>query len=273
MSLLVLRGRLYMKLKDADSARRDLLASYTMQPNAAAAEKLGELAELTKDSAEASKQYARAFALADPGKSTPSRREIREKLGNVWRQAHGSDTGLGDFILLTFDEVSRATAPATVKRNADAKTTFDFTLRKAETGAPFPLQPYKGKVLVVNFWATWCGPCRALAPLLEHVRQEFQNDEAVQFLGANCDEDESLVAPYLAVEQPKLNMVFADGLDRLLAITSFPTVVVLDREGKIVYRSEGFGDQSFEAELGDAIRHATAAPAAPATPASVGVGR
>ena len=86
---------------------------------------------------------------------------------------------------------------------------------------------------------------------------EFQNDNAVQFLGANCDEDESLVAPYLAVEQPKINMVFADGLDRLLAITSFPTVVVLDPTGKIVYRSVGFGGDTFETNLADAIRKAT----------------
>src|SRR5271168_3230679 len=144
MSLLLLRGRLYMKLKDADSARRDMLASYTMQPNAAAAEKLGELAEMSKDSAEASKQYARAFALADSAKGTPSRREIREQLGNVWRQAHGSDAGLGDFLLAAFDEVSRAGGPAAIKRNADAKTAFDFTLRKAETGTPFPLMPLRG---------------------------------------------------------------------------------------------------------------------------------
>ena len=274
MSVLVLRGRLYMKLKEPDFARRDLAASYALLPNAPGAEKLGEIAEMNKDSAEAAKQYARAFALADSAKGTPSRREIREKLGNVWRLAHGSDAGLGDFILEAFDEVSRATGPPAITRNANAKTAFDFTLREAETDAPFPLLPFKGRILVVSFWATWCGPCRALAPMLEHVRQEFQNDDAVQFLGANCDEDESLVAPYLAVEHPKMNMVFADGLDRLLAITSFPTVVVLDREGKIVYRSEGFGDQGFETELSDAIRHATAtAPAAPGTPASVGVGR
>jgi thiol-disulfide isomerase/thioredoxin len=226
-------------------------------PNAAAAEKLGELAEMKKDSTEASTQYARAFALADAEKGSPSRREIRANLGNVWRQAHGSDAGLGDFLLETFDQVSRAAGPPLVKRNADARTAFDFTLRKAETGAPFPLMAFKGKVLVVNFWATWCGPCRALAPLLEHVRLDFQGEDAVQFLGANCDEDESLVAPYLAVEQPKMNMVFADGLDRLLAITSFPTVVVLDRQGKIVYRSEGYGDDGFEAELSNAIRQAT----------------
>ena len=58
------------------------------------------------------------------------------------------------------------------------------------------------------------------------------------------------------VEQPQINMVFADGLDRLLAVTSFPTVVVLDRTGKIVYRSEGYGDDNFEKELAAAIHQA-----------------
>jgi thiol-disulfide isomerase/thioredoxin len=259
VSLLVLRGRLYLKLKDTDSAQRDLAASYAIIPNAAAAEKLGEIAEMKHDSNAAAAEYARAFVLSDNAKGMPSRREAREKLGNVWRQAHGSDAGLGDFLLATIDEVSRATGPIPVQRNADAKTAFDFTLRKAETGAPFPLQSLRGKVLVVNFWATWCGPCRALAPLLEHVRMEFQNDSAVQFLGANCDEDESLVAPYLAEEQSKINMVFADGLDRFLAIRSFPTVLVLDREGKTVYRTEGFGNDGFAQELSAAIRKATAA--------------
>jgi hypothetical protein len=56
-----------------------------------------------------------------------------------------------------------------------------------------------------------------------------------------------------------MTMVFADGLDRLLAVTSFPTVVVLDRDGKIVYRSEGYGDDAFEKDLSAAIRHAAAA--------------
>jgi thiol-disulfide isomerase/thioredoxin len=268
MSLLMLRGRLYFKLQQSDYAQRDFAASYAIVPNAQAAEKLGELAELKKDSATAIHEYAVAFALSDDAKVTPGRREIRDKLGNVWRQAHGSDAGLGDFLLQAFDEVSRASGPAAIHRNGEAKTPFDFTVRKAETGAPFPMQPLKGKVLVLNFWATWCGPCRALAPQLEHVRMQFEGDGDVTFLGANCDEDESLVAPYLAVEQPKLNMVFADGLDRFLAVTSFPTVLVLDRGGKIVYRSEGFGDDAFEADLGNAIRHAISVPAAQAAPSS-----
>jgi thiol-disulfide isomerase/thioredoxin len=256
VSLLVLRGRLYFKLQDNDSAQRDFAASYAIFPNAAAAEKLGEIAEMKHDSAEAAKEYARAFALADDSKGTPRRRGLREKLGNVWRQAHGSEAGLGDFLLATTDEVSQATSPVVAKRNPAGQSPYDFTLRKVDGGAPFPLQPLKGKVLVLNFWATWCGPCRALAPLLEHVHQQFQNDGHVRFLGANCDEDESLVAPYLAEEHPKITSYFADGLDRLLAVTSLPTVVVLDRDGKIVYRSEGFGESDFEKELAAAITRA-----------------
>lgn len=255
-SLLMLRGRIYLKLRQSDLAQHDLAASYALSPNAAAAEKLGELAEMNKDAAGAAKQYARAFALSHDTEGALNRRELREKLSNVWRQSHGSDAGLGDFLLQTFDETLTASSPTPVTRNATAKTPFDFTLRKAETGAPFPMLPLKGKVLVVNFWATWCEPCRALAPLLERVRLQFQTDADVRFLGANCDEDESLVAPYLAVEQPQINMVFADGLDRLLAVTSFPTVVVLDRTGKIVYRSEGYGDDNFEKELAAAIHQA-----------------
>jgi thiol-disulfide isomerase/thioredoxin len=255
-SLLMLRGRIYLKLKQGDLAQHDLAASYALSPNAAAAEKLGELAEMNKDAASAAEQYARAFVLSDNAKGALNRRELRDKLGNVWRQSHGSDAGLGDFLLQTFDETLSASSPTPATRNATAKTPFDFTLRKAETGAPFPMLPLKGKVLVVNFWATWCEPCRALAPLLERVRLEFQTDADVRFLGANCDEDESLVAPYLAGEQPQINMVFADGLDRLLAVTSFPTVVVLDRTGKIVYRSEGYGDDNFEQELAAAIHQA-----------------
>ena len=266
MSLLMLRGKLFFKLKQSDYAQRDFAASYAIIPNAQAAEKLGELAEMKKDSATAAHEYAIAFALSGNEKGAPARREIRDKLGNVWRQAHGSDTGLGDFLLEAFDEVSRASSPSAVRRNADAKNPFDFTLRKAESGAPFPLRPLRGKVLVLNFWATWCGPCRALAPQLEQVHMQFQSDGDVNFLGANCDEDESLVAPYLAVEQPKINSVFADGLDRILAVTSFPTVVVLDRQGKIVYRSEGFGDDAFESDLGNAIRQAVSVPNAQAAP-------
>ena len=264
MAVLDLRGKLELKLKDTVTAEKDFEASYAILPSAPAAEHLGEIAELKKDSNTAIEQYARAFALADATNGNAGRREIRQKLGNVWRLAHGSDAGLGEFLLRSYDEVSQSSA-AKPHKNADAREPADFLLRKAPDGAPFPLKDTKGKVLVINFWATWCGPCHALEPLFARVAADFQANSDVLFLAANCDEDESLVAKYLEDDKPRTAVVFADGLDRFFTVDAFPTVLVIDRGGQIAYRSDGFEPDFFEPNLAAAVRRALApANAAPA---------
>ena len=257
-----LRGDLYLKLKDYAAAKKDLLTSYQILPTAGAAERLGEAAEMQNDLNSAIQEYARAFALAEGKNGNVSRAEIRKKLGNVWRLAHGSDIGLGEYLLLTYDEVSQASLPAKPKKNAGARELADFTLRKALEGAAFSLKDTKAKVLVVNFWATWCGPCRALEPSFARVAADFQANPDVLFLAANCDEDESLVKGYLEEDKPRTAVVFADGLDRFFTVNSFPTVMVIDRAGKIAYRSDGFEPETFEPNLTAAIRRALVPPTA-----------
>lgn len=250
-----LRGDLYFKLKDYDAARKDLENSYEIVPNAAAAEKLGETAELQKDLNAAIEEYARAFSLSEGKSGSVSREEIRKKLGNVWRLAHGSEKGLGEYLLNTYDAVTR---PALKKsaRNEGVKDFSEFTLRRASNGASYPLKDTKGKVVVLNFWATWCGPCHALEPLYAHVAADFHGLPEALFLSANCDEDETLVAPYLQKDKIATEVVFADGLDRLFSVESFPTVIVIDRQGKIAFRSDGFQPDTFERDLSSAAHRA-----------------
>src|ERR1700681_3409362 len=255
-SILLLRGELYLKLKDTSAAQKDFAASYIELPSAGSAEKLGELAELNKDLSVAIKEYARAFALADGANNTVSRHEIRLKIGNVWRLAHGSEAGLGEYLLRNYDEVAQASAAPVVKKNAWAREVFEFTLRKAPDGTPFPLANTKGEVVVVSFWATWCGPCRALEPQFERVASRFKGNDQISFLEANCDDDESQVAPYLEDVKPRVPVVFADGLDHLLGVNDLPTVVIIDRRGKVAYRAEGFGGDGFERDLIVAARPA-----------------
>jgi len=249
------RGDLYFKLKDYDAARKDLETSYEIFPSASAAQRLGETAELQKDLNTAIQEYARAFALAEGKSKNVNREEIRKQIGNVWRLAHGSEQGLGEYLLSTYDAVTRPALKKTV-RNGGVKEFSEFTLRKAVNGAPYPLKDTKGKVVVLNFWATWCGPCHALEPLFAQVASDFHGLPEALFLSANCDEDETLVAPYLEKDKITTEVVFADGLDRLFSVNSFPTVIVIDRQGKIAFRSDGFQPDTFERDLSSAVRRA-----------------
>ena len=253
-SIFLVRGRLHQKLNETQDAQKDFEESFRRMPGAAAAERLGELAELRKDLAVAIHEYALAFALADGSTAGTTRAELRKKLGNVWRLAHGSEDGLGDYLLRTYDENAAVTAAAKPPRNLGLKEPSEYVLRKAADGLPFALAGTKGKVLVMNFWTTWCGPCRQWEPQFEKVAGRFAGQEKdVVFLEVNCDEDETLVGPYLAEEKPKSSVLFADGLDRLLGVDSFPTTLILDRSGKIAYRAVGFEPEGSDQSLIEAI--------------------
>jgi thiol-disulfide isomerase/thioredoxin len=253
-SILLVRGRLYQKLNEPQNAQRDFEGSYKMAPGSAAAERLGELAEIRKDLPTAIHEYALAFALTDSLQGSASRPEVRKKLGNVWRLAHGSEDGLGDYVLRACDEAMAAGVDPKPARNKGLKDPMEFLLRKAPDGPAFALAGAKGKVLVLNFWATWCGPCREWEPHFEKVAGHFLGREKeVVFLEVNCDEDETLVGPYLAEVKPRITVVFADGLDELLHVNSFPTTLILSRTGKIAYRTEGFDPEGRDQTLIDSI--------------------
>ncbi len=253
-SVLLVRGRLYQKLNEPQNAQRDFESSYKMAPGSAAAERLGELAEIRKDFPTAIQEYALAFALSDGLQGSASRPEVRKKLGNVWRLAHGSEDGLGDYVLRAVDEAMAVGIDPKPARNKGVKDPMEFLLRKAPDGSAFALADAKGKVLVLNFWATWCGPCREWEPHFEKVAGHYLGREKeVVFLEVDCDEDETLVGPYLAELKPRTTVVFGDGLEDLLHVNSFPTTVILSRTGKIAYRTEGFDPEGRDQILIDAI--------------------
>lgn len=267
-SILLTRGQLFQKLNDLPSAQKDYEASYAQFPSATAPERLGELAELRKDLNAAIQEYALAFALSDGTSGGSTRVELRKKIGNVWRLAHGSEDGLGQYLLRAFDDAANTVTPAKPTRNQGSKEPYDFTLRNVAGGSPVPLADMRGKILVLNFWATWCGPCRAMEPHFDKIALQYAGRKDVLFYALNCDDDESLVMPYLEGEKPKTTVLFADGLDRLLQVYSFPTTVILDRTGKIAFRSEGFDYESVEKLLTEAIER-TIQTAAATSPAAV----
>ncbi|MGA7839704.1 MAG: redoxin family protein [Candidatus Acidiferrales bacterium] len=262
-----LRGQIEKAQHDDAAAEKDLRMSYAVQRNAVAAEQLGEIAEMRRDYATAAQEYLLAFVLPEDGAvGKVNRREVRKRLGNVWRQLHGSEEGLGAAVLAEYDllgAVPAAVAGGSATGNKNAKDVYAFVLRKLD-GSAVPLAAVRGKVLVLSFWATWCGPCRELEPQFVQVAKSYAGNGDIVFYAVNTDEDESLVAPFLSHEKWDVLVVYADGLDSFVKVESLPTVLILDRSGKITYRINGYPPEGFAENLTNAIQAAVGAGAPPA---------
>ena len=262
-----LRGQIEKSQHDDAAAEKDLRMSYSVRPNAVAAEQLGEIAEMRRDYATAVQQYLVAFVLPEDGPvGKVNRREVRKRLGNVWRQLHGSEQGLGEAVLAQYDLLGAAQATANPGAgNKNAKDAYAFVLRKLD-GTAVPLAGDRGKVLVLSFWATWCGPCRELEPQFVQVAKNYAGNTGIVFYAVNTDEDESLVAPFLSHEKWDVPVVYADGLDAFVKVESLPTVMILDRGGKITYRINGYPPEGFAENLTTAIQAADASTSSTSAP-------
>jgi len=260
MSVYIMRGHLQMDMKDYDDAQKDFSSSMQLYQNPEAALHMGEIAELLHRPDDAVKYYAEAFVMPDQEGANVDRAEIRRKLGNLWREQHGSEVGLGERLLQAYDEtVAVAHNPeAQPVPNKGITDPLAFVLRRPDGSAPFQMSDLKGKTIVLTFWATWCTPCSELDPLLAQVLQEYAGRHDLAFLTLNTDEDESRVLPYLQRQHIPGTVLFADGLDDFYTVKSLPTLVILDHTGKVSYRAEGFDPDTIVTELKGAIQHALA---------------
>jgi peroxiredoxin len=121
-----------------------------------------------------------------------------------------------------------------LKSAKERKATPDFTL-KDSTGATVKLSDYRGKVVLLNFWATWCGPCKVEIPWFMDFQKNYK-DRDFAVLGVSMDEDGwDSVKPY--IEEHKMNYRVLLGNDEVSqlfgSIDSLPTTLIIDREGRI----------------------------------------
>ena len=262
-ALYYVRGQVENAQRNYDAAVSDLRISYSIRPNALAAKTLGEVAEMRGDFAAAIDEYVQAFTLPESGSAgTVDRRDVLRELANAWRQVHGNEQGLGDAILAANDRVSsqppdtRSTAAAA--GNKAAKDVFSFVVRRLD-GTPLALEPLRGKIVVLSFWATWCAPCRELEPIFNRVARTYAGNSDVAFLAVSADEEEAEVPAFVAREKWDVPVVYADGLGEFLKAETLPAVLILGRTGEIAYRTGGFPRDAFADSLTAAIQTALGA--------------
>jgi peroxiredoxin len=141
----------------------------------------------------------------------------------------------------TFDNDDRAS----VKPEPERKAAPNFKLTDS-SGAPFQLSDDRGKVVLLNFWATWCGPCKEEIPWLISFQQEFK-DRNFEVLGVSMDERGwDAVNPY--IHRRKINYRVVIGSEELSllygGVDALPTTFMIDRDGRIARMHVGLARQS-----------------------------
>ena len=171
-------------------------------PSAGAAREWGRWLSRSGQNLEAVQHFADAFTIEDANSTEIDRGKDRVRMGKLYTKVNGSEKGLGDLILQAYDRTQAIMSERIAKLksadpNAVASKVMEFTLPSVADSTPLSLASLRGKVVVMDFWATWCGPCRVQHPLYERVQQKFKSDPNVVFLAVATDEDRTLVAPIL----------------------------------------------------------------------------
>jgi cytochrome c biogenesis protein CcmG/thiol:disulfide interchange protein DsbE len=174
---------------------------------------------------------------------------------------------LGGVVVWTACSSATVTVKAAVKPEKDRKAAPEFAL-KDSNGQTVHLADYKGKIVLLDFWATWCAPCRIEIPWFMEFEQQFK-DRGFAVLGVSMDEDGwNVVKPF--VQDLKINYRIVLGNEQIGelygGLDSLPTTLLLDRQGKIASIHVGLSGGGKEEFRNDIVHLLDAPRAGSATP-------
>ncbi len=242
--------------KAAEYAER----SYDTFPSAESAREAGWWLDQAHHPSQAVEYLADAFMVPDSDESPADRSGDRQRLAQVYKEWKGSEAGLGDVLIEAYDRVAakqaeRRLALAQLDPNTPATSPMQFTLSSLD-GQPLKLSGLLGKVVVMDFWATWCGPCRAQHPIIKDVEKKFAGRSDVVFLAIDAGESRAEVEPFVKAQGWSGNIYFEDGLAAALRVESLPTTIIIDRQGQVAERMKGFIPTMFAEQLSARIQAA-----------------
>lgn len=161
-----------------------------------------------------------------------------------------SIVSFAEIVVIAACFVLPARAPAELTAVASRKGVPDFTLDDS-TGNPIKLSAYKGKVVLLDFWATWCHGCMEEIPWYIEFQKKYKGSGLAAVGVAMDEEGWPVVKPFLA--QSKINYTIVVGNSDLatrFGVTGMPVTLLIDRNGKIADTQTGVVDKDvFEKEI------------------------
>lgn len=167
----------------------------------------------------------------------------------VWIIGTVGVLALGHFILGKSESAATGALKPSLPPSAEVGHAPGFTLTDVN-GHPVSLADFRGKVVVLDFWATWCPPCKREIPDFIELQSHY-GSKGVQIIGIGMDEPEKLKAFAISTGMNYSVLLGTDDIAmKYGGISGIPTTFIIDRSGKIVNRFEGFRSKEvFESEI------------------------
>lgn len=140
----------------------------------------------------------------------------------------------------------------------------------SQKGSPFPelkllqdngssqnLSKYKGKYIVIDFWASWCGPCKQIRPIFETRSYQYRNDKNIQFISISLDKEKSKWLNYLKTKPSNIPQYWLENAEQFMnkyKIQAIPRFIIIDPEGKIFNFNSPFPDEDNFVEALDKLK-------------------
>jgi thiol-disulfide isomerase/thioredoxin len=145
-----------------------------------------------------------------------------------------------------------AAAVAALVLASPPQANFKFSFKDID-GKKVSLSAFRGKVIILDFWATWCVPCKAEIPGFIELQKKY-GEQGLQIIGLSVDDSQSMAKKYAAEMKMNYPVLLAEGKEDVLRaydpIKSIPVSVVIDRQGRIVGRHLGIATMDvFEKEI------------------------
>jgi len=203
---------------------------------------VAKVAEAEQRKLDALTAYQTALAVRSKGSPPPD--ELRDSTQRLWKELGGTDQGWKAY-LARVDSKSKPESAEVASWNTKNTALAEFDLMDLE-GRKWTVADLKGKVALINLWATWCGPCRMELPYVQKLREQLKDRKDVVILTLNIDEEVGLVEPFMKENKYTFPVLLGEAYADAQGVNSIPRNWVVAVDGKVMFEGIGFGNDGEE---------------------------